>query len=301
MFNKSENINRELFEAKANSKIELFEIYEIKGSEDVLRFHGGLNEISKSIIFDSKEYYYIPCNAEGFESRNDGKISRPTIKIINFDGFLSKYIKDKDDLLGAKIKRIRTFIKFLDKDNFLNYDNEIDYWNSMGINPDPESKLRDENWVINQKMVEDKFAIQFELSSSLDLENVTVPKRKIINNYCYWKYRGRGCEYKGDPIADSNDVKFTSSLTSRGEWEEGISYNQNDFVFLNIQEGDSNRKAVYVCTEAHSSSLEFKPTINSKYWTFDSCSKTINGCCFRFKGDPEEHLPFGGFPGSRIF
>ena len=146
MFEKSENINKEIFNSKINGIIELFEIYNIKNTEDVIRFHAGKNEFSKSITFDSKDYSYVPCTTNGFESRKDGKLSRPSIKIVNFDGFLSKYIKDKDDLLGANLKIIRTFAKFLDKVNFLNYDSEISYWNSMGINPDPLLGIKGNGW-----------------------------------------------------------------------------------------------------------------------------------------------------------
>ena len=298
---KTECINREIFSQNPSVAIELFEISNIANSEEIIRFHGGINNLRSSIIFDSKEYYYIPYLAEDFGARSDGKLTRPQLSVINFEGIFSRYISDKDDLLGASVKRIRTFLRFLDEENFLNYNQDIDYWNSMGVNPDSSAKLMDEEWVINQKVLENKNLIKYELSSPLDLENVLVPKRQIINNYCAWKYRGKGCAYSGIPKADSNDVVFNGVLVDRGEWAESIAYLRNDFVFLNIKDGQSTRKVFFVCLEDNTSDKDNKPSINSSVWTQDSCSKTLSGCRLRYKGDKNDHLPFGGFPGSRLF
>ena len=78
-------------------------------------------------------------------------------------------------------------LKFLDAENFYQYDSNPDFWKNKGVNPDPDSRLMDEEWVVNMKMTENKFFVEYELVSPLELENVFVPRRQIINNYCFWK------------------------------------------------------------------------------------------------------------------
>ena len=237
----------------------------------------------------------------------DGGMPRPSVKLINIDGFFSKYVIDKNDLVGATFTRDRTFLKFLDAENFYQYGvGDEDFWNSRGVNPDPNAKLAGESWAINRKVTENKYYIEYELVSPLELENVSVPRRQIINNYCPWKYRGKGCGYYGPPMSDANDAKFPDPVLlidsySRGEWVEGESYNQYEYVFINTKEGGSTRKVVYVCLKDHTSSLKNKPTVSTEHWTADQCSKSLNACKLRFKGDETEQLPFGGFPGSRLF
>jgi phage-related protein len=224
------------------------------------------------------------------------------LKIINFAGFMSRYMLGKDDLLKAKVVRIRTFIRFLDKENFLDYENDISYWSKMGIDPCNSSTLRPDVWYINQKVEENKYFVEFELSNALDLEGAKLPRRQIINNYCTWKYRGKNCPYSGGAVADYNNVKFDQTgMTPRGEWASGQAYSQKDTVYLVTREGSTTRNIVYVCTEAHTSSSDKKPSVNSAVWATDACSKTLKGCKLRFGGGPDDALPFGGFPASRIY
>lgn len=295
----SAEINRELFLSNRSLLLEFLEIYSIPGTEDVIRMHSGHGGVHSSLFFDDKEYFYVPYSLENLEVRGDGSLSRPTIKIINFSGLVSKYIVDKNDFLRAKVKRIRTFIKFIDEKNFLNYQKDKKYWDAMGINPDPQAKLRDDIWIINHKIQENKFFAEFELSNALDMENVTLPKRKVINNYCYWKYRGKNCGYTGNPKADSNNVKFKDLIQNKGEWQLGQSYSPNDAVYLETEEGNGIRHVVYVCAIDHTSDANNKPSISSTHWVRDECSKNLKGCMLRFGNDGD--LPFGGFPSSRLY
>lgn len=298
IWHKTEQINSELFGISKNLILEFFEIYDIAGTDEVIRFHGGKNQMSNSLKFDGKEYFYIPYEGSDFSVVGDGGISRPLIKIINFSGFLSRYIIDKDNFIGAKIKRIRTYLRFLDAENFANYESNLAHWKKMGVRPDPNSKFRDDIWMINRKVEENKFYIEFELSNAFDLENVTIPKRKVINNFCSWKYRGEGCKYEGDPVADSNNVKFKDTINFRGVWKSGDQYITNDSVYLNVKEGSLTRRVFYVCAANHTGSGSKKPSVNSDFWVQDACSKTLRGCSLRFG---KSNMPFGGFPSSRLY
>lgn len=299
-FLKKEEVNAELFNHSKNSLIEFLEISEIPNSNETIRFHGGVNAVHESVFFNSLEYFYIPYEGSDFSTRSDGRISRPTLKIINYNGFLSRFMIDKDDMLKARVVRRRTFFRFLDKENFLNYDEDKDFWDSMGINPDPNATLRPDVWYINQKIEENKFYVDFELSNALDLEGAQLPRRQIINNYCYWKYRGKGCRYNGGVCADANNVKFDKTgLQDKGEWAESTQYNMGDVVYLWTYEGEAKRAIMYVCTKPHTSTKPLRPSVNSENWSMDACSKTLKGCRLRF-GD-KATLPFGGFPSSRLY
>jgi lambda family phage minor tail protein L len=302
-FYKGEHINQEIFSNNQTSMIDLWEISRIGNSEDVIRFHGGVINVTDSLKFNNKEYFYLPFEVSDLSTRSDGGLSRPTIKLINFQGILSRYIKDKDDLVKAEITRTKTFVRFLDKENFLNYDADIDHWKSMGIDPDPNATLRPDKWIINQKLTENKFFVEFELSNALDFENVSVPRRVILNNYCWWKYRGKGCGYNGGPISDSNNVGFViDGITNKGLWEAGVDYKLKDVVTIQVDDQgieSSPRNVVYYCIVAHTSSSKNKPSINTEYWARDACNKKISGCKLRFPD--ADFLPYGGFPGSRLF
>lgn len=299
-FLKKESVNEELFNHSKSAQVELLEISEIPNSGDVIRFHGGANSIYESIFFGGKEYYYIPYEGTDFGSRSDGRISRPTIKIINFNGFLSKFMIGKDDLIRSRVTRVRTFFRFLDEENFLNYESDKEFWSEMGINPDPNATLRSDIWYINQKIEENKFYVEFEMSNALDLEGAVLPRRQILNNYCTWKYRGKGCKYSGGVVADSNNVKFDKNgLRDKGEWDDDTDYALGDVVYVWTREGEGRRAIVYVCTNPHKSTQNLRPSINNKDWAMDACSKTLKGCRLRFGEDSD--LPFGGFPSSRLY
>ena len=84
VWQKTEQINKELFDINKNLIIEFFEIYDISGTDETIRFHGGKNQMHTSLKFDGKEYFYIPYEGSDFSVVGDGGISRPLIKIINF-------------------------------------------------------------------------------------------------------------------------------------------------------------------------------------------------------------------------
>ncbi len=81
-------------------------------------------------------------------------------------------------------------------------------------NPNPDSDptrfLPDEMYFIERKVSEDEVAIQFELSSAIDLEDLQLPRRMVTVNYCSWdEYKGEGCMY--DPTASGSGGYFDSN------------------------------------------------------------------------------------------
>lgn len=171
----------------------------IQGGEK-LYFHGGVNEVGHTVVWQGISYTRYPIEASGFEWSGQGSLPRPTMKVANVTGVMGALLKSLNDLLGAKITRRRTLLKYLDGENFFN-----------GYNPyaDPNAHFNDEVYYVDRKASENKVFIEFELAASFDTTGVTLPRRPVIRNVCWWDYRSAECTYAGGPVADINDVPTT--------------------------------------------------------------------------------------------
>ena len=76
-----------------------------------------------------------------------------------------------NDLTGATVTRIRTLVKYLDADNF------VDNSNPYGT-PDPNAEFPREIYKIDRKATENREIIQFELAAVFDLAGVRAPQRQ---------------------------------------------------------------------------------------------------------------------------
>ena len=181
----------------------LIELYEVDAGPGmgISRFHPG-KIINDDIVFGGFIYACLPIEADGFESKGDGSLPRPNLVVGNPEGIISDLIKRQDDLVGNKFKRIRVFLKFLDAVNFPENDNPFG-------TPDSEARFDDDIYVFNRKVSENKYYIEFELISPLEVENYKLPARLMIANYCPWKYRGIGCRYgqRFDDKGPETDLK----------------------------------------------------------------------------------------------
>ena len=87
----------------------------------------------------------------------------------------------------------------------------VQYVKINEANPEanPNQYLPDEIWYIDRKVLENRYVIQFELASAMDLNGVRLPYREVIQNACVWKYRSAECGYTGTSYFDSNDKPTT--------------------------------------------------------------------------------------------
>ena len=178
--------NKAITDLLPDTLIELYEV-EVGPGMGIKRFHAG-KIIDKNIVFNGFSYLCLPIEADGFESRGDGTLLRPRLLVGNPDGIISDLIKRQDDMVGNKFKRIRIFLKYLDAVNFPQSDNPFG-------TPDPDARFDDDIYIFNRKVSENKYYIEFELISPLEVENYKLPARLMIANYCPWRYRGIGCRY----------------------------------------------------------------------------------------------------------
>lgn len=166
---------------------------------EVFHFHAGTNELGVDVIWQGVAYARYPVEAEGFEQRSTGTAPRPKIRASNIGGTLGAAIRLNDDLIGAKITRHRTFVRYLDAINFANG------------NPfaDPTVEFSREVYYVDRKATENRVMIEWELASAMDLAGVKLPRRQIIANICPWRYRSAECNYTGGACATGLDVPTT--------------------------------------------------------------------------------------------
>lgn len=190
----------------------LIELYEVDAGPGmgIKMFHAG-KIIDKNIVFNGFTYTCLPIEADGFESKGDGTLPRPNLVVGNPDGIISDMIKRQDDMVGNKFKRIRIFLKFLDAVNFPENDNPFG-------TPDPDARFDDDIYIFNRKVSENKYYVEFELISPLEVENYKLPARLMIANYCPWRYRGIGCRY-GQRYDDKGPE---TALKKQDDWGKKI-------------------------------------------------------------------------------
>jgi lambda family phage minor tail protein L len=252
---------------------------------------------------------------EGFEKQSDGRLPRPTMSIANPEGLLSKIVRSNKDFANCKVTRKRTFVKFLDKENFQNRNLNESEKNPFGES-DPKSHFPDDMFFINKKTVENKNVITFELVSSLELQGATIPGRLVMPTHCSWMYRcSIGCGYKGLAVEDSEGRDLTQKYSSNNynnglvdipKWskygfldneEVPSGYDAGTLVKIIPQSSSDPYKStpvVFLCIKTHAIASDHIPFFDVNHWVKDECQKTLDSCKKRFS---ETHLDSLG--GSR--
>jgi lambda family phage minor tail protein L len=278
------DIKTELVKLNPSAIIELFLLtMPPEAGGDTYYFHAGVNMFKTSVYWQGVEYLPFPIEAEGFALTGKGEVPRPKLKVANLTNFIRGLVLDFDDLVGAKVTRVRTFAKFLDAVNFPDGNS----------NADPTRELTRDVYYIDRKTNETKDILEFELCSPWDLENVLLPRRQIFSNLCAWKYRGPECGVVGTPKADINDdTSAFTGMTDRGEWNVSNTYAIGDYCYI-ISQGV---KYYFVCRTAPiAAGLDNRPPSNAN-WVMDQCSKRMTGCKIRYGANGV--LPIGIFPGT---
>ena len=185
--------------------IELFELQlvsDLHGSNDLYRFHAGVNaELTyNDLVWNGNTYLRFPVQVEGFEWNGQGQLPRPKLAVSNLNSTITAILllvnqtTPGNDLLGAKLTRIRTLAKYLDNVNF-----------EGGVNPsgavDPTAEFPRDIYYIARKTTETRDVVEFECAAAFDLQNLKAPRRLCINNVCQWQYRSAiGCGYDSTEI-----------------------------------------------------------------------------------------------------
>jgi len=293
----SRKISKSLLSLEPTSIVDLFLLYPNFNKEPDLYFpfHGGIN-LDKGLIWQGVTYLPIGIELDSFEKNSDGSVDRPKIKFSNKDYFITHLLRKYDDFSSARIIRKRTFVEFLDDSNF-------DGGNPFG-SPDNKAEIINENYVVSQKVQETKDYVEFELTSPIDLDNKNITNRKIYGKYCFWSYRGEGCEYVGKPIQkdDGGLFKDVEGLPLNIKSDDGFSYgnlrfayqddkfyNPGDVTFTinnNIRIFDPNNidkpRPLLTYYVARERVIGLDPADHPQSWDRDGCNKKLSSCKLRF-------------------
>lgn len=174
----------------------LFELDTTKFGGEIMRFTtatlGG-----QPVRFGGEQYLPFPIQAEGFEWAGQGTLPRPTLSVAAQDLAFISLVMSADDLVGAPVRRLRTYRKHLDD----------------GSDPDPDALFPVDHYVIERKASQTRKQIQFELSVQMDQEGRMIPARQILRDTCTHRYRwwdGTQYQYAG----------VTCPYSGEGEWAE---------------------------------------------------------------------------------
>jgi len=192
-----QSIQEQLQSLEPSAIIEVFELEltsAINGIDETFYYHAGTNELSADVVFNGITYAAFPIEVDGFEKTSKGSLPRPSMRVANANSSISTLLVLYNPL-KAKVTRIRTCKKFLDAVNFTGGTNAT---------ADPTAKFEDEIWYIDRVANENPQVVEFELVSKLDLTNLRLPGRQIVE-HCQWEYRGKFCSYTGSSCFDLND------------------------------------------------------------------------------------------------
>ena len=198
-------IKRELHSLEPSAIIELFQLRltaAVNGVNLVYYYHAGTNELSQDLVFGGITYSAVPIEVDGFEVTTKGTLPRPRMKIANADGGISALLLSYNPL-QAEVRRIRTCKKFLDAVNF-----------QGGTNPtaDPTAMFNGgyESWYIDRVSAENPELVEFELIGKLDLTNLRLPGRQVVE-HCPWIYKGSECGYKPGKMFNLQNQQVTNA------------------------------------------------------------------------------------------
>lgn len=140
--------------------IELFELDATPIGGTIQRFTNVAS--ANPISFGGNQYVFIPARFSGVELKSDGSQSRPKIELSNVNRLFLGAVIALGDLVGARLKRLRTFEPFLDS----------------GATPDPAQAFIDQ-YVIARKEGHNASGIVFELCTPFEAGMRKIPSRLI--------------------------------------------------------------------------------------------------------------------------
>jgi lambda family phage minor tail protein L len=279
----SETINRELVRLDPDALITLFILDASSLGGGVFRFYPGTDEENnpEPISFQGLQYTPYPLDARGFDYTGQGAPPRPVLMFANILGTFTSLVLQYDDLIGARLTRRRTYRRFLDGQP----------------DADAAQMLPDDIYYVERKVAENRATVEFELTTSMEVDDINLPRRQILANLCLWTYRGTECGYAVHQVrADIHDAILTGT-EDPVEWSPMELYTVGSVVWLYAV---PPVRRYYLCTADNGGAgimgESYHPT-NTAFWTADQCSKRVQGCRLRFDGDTRG-LPFGGFPAT---
>ena len=125
-----------------------------------------------------KQYQRLPIQVTGFEYNGSGTLPRPKLVVSNLFSAFSEILAEVNattpgnDLVGARLIRIRTLLQYLPHENFTG--------NNPHGTPDVTQELPRESYIVALKSLESRDLCEFELAAAIDMANTNLPKRQLL-------------------------------------------------------------------------------------------------------------------------
>lgn len=187
-------------------QIFLYEIDARAYGDAVLYFTPMVDGENWDVQFGGNIYRRLPIKAEGFIWNGVGTAPRPTLSLAAETLVFLSLVVNGDDLIGAPVRRIRTYRKYLD-------DGEM---------PNPGATYPIDHFVIEKKAKQIRKQLTFELSTPMDQQGKKIPARQVIRDTCLhrfrywannqWNYEGVTCPYSSEAMYKPNG-EITSDPT----------------------------------------------------------------------------------------
>ena len=191
----------------------------VSGTDAILRFcpttEKDANGNDINVRYDGQDYYYAGVDIAEIEWGSSGEQSNPKLFVpfgagkpedgITGSSFATRLIRKYQDLVGARLTRIRIFEKFLDR----------------GSLPDPNAILSRDVFVVEQKETMTNEVVEFILKPIYDVGKRHLPGRQAIKRTCSHRYRvwnGSTFDYTlaTCPYNGTNYFKKNGDTTSDG-------------------------------------------------------------------------------------
>ncbi|SNS83925.1 MULTISPECIES: phage minor tail protein L [unclassified Azospirillum] len=131
------------------------------------------SEETAPVKFRGYEFPPVAIQASGFEYSGQGSVPTPRLTVSLINTVFNALVNDYDDLIGARLTRLRTFAHFLDG----------------GAQADPHAVLMPDIYYVERKVVSDGVTIEWELSPSVSYQSRMLPARQVFRDTCTHTYR----------------------------------------------------------------------------------------------------------------
>jgi len=87
----------------------------------------------------------------------------------------------------------------------------------LNISSDIEADFPEDIYYIERKVRENKIFVELELASSMDVEGVNLPSRKLVQNSCPWKYKGTECTWSSSSVFVTKNNSYTGATSANDD------------------------------------------------------------------------------------
>lgn len=191
-------ITAEVQKLEQDALIELFLVDLTRQGGGISGYHNQRANGAAVLTFGSQDFDPLPLETEGFAHNGTEAPPAPTVKLSNIGSFITALAAQYNGLVRAKVTRIRTYRKHL----------------ADGSDPDATAKFAEDTYFVNRKTNENKTSFEIELGSSLDVEGIELPFRKMLPR-CQATFKdGVNCPYVG---ADTSCLKTVAACQEKAD------------------------------------------------------------------------------------